>query len=301
MTAPITPTNPNDRRHDLRIGFIGAGRLATGLALAMIRHGVPVAAVASRSASSAARFAHRIPGCRQLSAQELAAHCRIVFMTVPDDAIADVARSVPWHDAISVVHCSGATELSALQAAADAGAQIGGFHPMQAFTDPDSAAATLPGCTISIEAAQPLRRTLEELATKLHCNHIDLPPGCRARYHAAAGYASQHINVMLREAATIFASFGVGEESAARALLPLLKGIVASIETQGIAQGMPGPVSRGDVGTVQRHVDALRAISDDAANLYCELARRSIALALERGSIDAVKAAQFEAVLKKVP
>ncbi len=301
MTAPITPTNPNDRRHDLRIGFIGAGRLATGLALAMIRHGVPVAAVASRSASSAARFAQRMPGCRQLSAQELAAHCRLVFMTVPDDAIADVARSVPWHDAISVVHCSGATELSALQAAADAGAHIGGFHPMQAFTDPDSAAATLPGCTISIEAAQPLRRTLEELAKKLHCNHIDLPPGCRARYHAAAGYASQHINVMLREAATIFASFGVGEESTARALLPLLKGIVASIETQGIAQGMPGPVSRGDVGTVQRHVEALRAISDDTAHLYCELTRRSIALALERGSIDAVKAAQFEAILKKVP
>ena len=149
MTAPIT------NWHGMRIGFIGAGRLATGLALALIRHGVPVAAVASRSATSAARFANRIPGCRQLSAQELAAHCRIVFITVPDDAIAEVTRSVTWHDAVSVVHCSGATELSALQAAADAGAHIGGFHPMQAFTDPDSAAATLPGCTISIEAAQP--------------------------------------------------------------------------------------------------------------------------------------------------
>lgn len=291
MTSPITDW------HDMRLGFIGAGRLATGLALALIRHGVPVAAVASRSAASATRFAHRIPGCKQLSAQELAAHCRIVFITVPDDTIAAVARSVTWHHEQSVVHCSGATELSALQAAADAGAHCGGFHPMQAFTDPDSAAATLPGCTISIEAAQPLRRTLEELATRLQCRHIDLPPGCRARYHAAAGYASQHINVLMREATTIFASFGVAEASAVRTLLPLLKGIVASIETQGIAQGMPGPVSRGDVGTVQRHVEALRELGSDTAHLYVELARRSIALALERGSIDAARAAQLEAVL----
>jgi len=298
MIAPMTPTHWNNRRQDMRIGFIGAGRLATGLALALIRHGVPVAAVASRSASSATRFAHRIPGCRQMQPPELAASCGLVFVTVPDDAIASVAEALPWRDGMSVVHCSGATELAALQSAAEAGAHIGGFHPMQAFTDADSAAATLPGCTISIQAAQPLRRTLEELARKLHCRHIDLPPGCRARYHAAAGYASQHVNVLLREATTIFATFGVEEESAVRALLPLLKGIVASIETQGVAQGMPGPVSRGDVGTVQRHVEALGAMGGDTAHLYRELARRGIALALERGSIDAAKADALQVVLK---
>jgi predicted short-subunit dehydrogenase-like oxidoreductase (DUF2520 family) len=293
MTTPLTDW------HDMRIGFIGAGRLATGLALALIRHGVPVTAVASRRDVSAARFAHRIPGCRQMPAADLAAHCGLIFITVPDDAIADVARGTRWRDGMFVVHCSGATELSALQAAADGGAQIGGFHPMQAFTDPDSAAATLPGCTVSIEAEQPLRHVLEELAARLQCNHIALPSGCRARYHAAAGYASQHINVMMREASHIFASFGIDEAAAVRALLPLLKGIVASIETQGIAQGMPGPVSRGDLGTVQRHVAALESMGGDSADLYRELTRRSIALALERGSIDTTKADALRAALQK--
>ena len=293
MTTPITDW------HDMRIGFIGAGRLATGLALALIRHGVPVNAISSRSNAAATRFAHRIPGCRQMPASELAAHCGLVFITVPDDAIAEVARSIQWRADMYVVHCSGATELSALQAAAEGGALIGGFHPMQAFTDPDSAATTLPGCTVSIEAEQPLRRVLEELAARLQCNHITLPPGCRARYHAAAGYASQHINVMMREASHIFGSFGIDEAAAVRALLPLLKGIVASIETQGIAQGMPGPVSRGDLGTVQRHVAALESMGGDSADLYRELTRRSIALALERGSIDAAKADALRTALQK--
>ena len=84
-----------------------------------------------------------------------------------------------------------------------------------------------------------------------------------------------------------------------RALLPLLKGIVASIETQGIAQGMPGPVSRGDLGTVQRHVAALESMGGDSADLYRELTRRSIALALERGSIDAAKADALRTALQK--
>ena len=149
----------------LRIGFIGAGRVAKGLAWGMAQSGQRIAAAASRRLSSAEQLAARIAGCRATAnAQELADCCDLVFVTVPDDAIAAVAASLEWRKDVAVIHCSGATEVAALASAARAGAQIGGFHPLQLFADPEVALAGLPGCTIAIEAEVPLLSQLEQLA-----------------------------------------------------------------------------------------------------------------------------------------
>ncbi len=290
---PIKKMSPKPER----IAFIGAGRLATGLALAFAAGGLAVVAAASRSPASASRLAARLPGCRAMDAQQAVDAADLVFVTVPDDAIGITAAGLRWRADIAVVHCSGATELTALAAAAAAGAHIGGFHPLQTFTDPDAALASLPGCTISIEAEPPLLETLRGLAATIGCRSIRLPAGCRARYHASGGYASQFVNVLLREATDIWKTFGIAEEDAVRALLPLLKGTIASIESAGLAQGMPGPVSRGDVGTVRRHVHDLAQISDATLALYCELAQRTIAIAVERGSLDAEKAQELRKIL----
>lgn len=268
------------------IAFIGAGRLAAGLARAMAAAGHTVTAVASRTRASATQLATRIPGCMALDAQAAADIADLVIISAPDHAIAGIAAALHWRPGQAVVHCSGATEVSALEPARLAGAAIGGFHPMQTFADADAALASLPGCTVGIEAADAaLAEGLEALAQAIGCRAMRLPPGCRARYHASGGYASQFVNVLLREAAGIWKTFGMDETTAVRALLPLLRGTLASIEKAGIAGGMPGPVSRGDVGTVQRHVADLAQVDEATLSLYCELARRTIALAIERGSL----------------
>jgi predicted short-subunit dehydrogenase-like oxidoreductase (DUF2520 family) len=280
--------------------FIGAGRLATGLGLAMARSGHNVVAVASRSPGSASKLAAAIPGCLALGLQSAADMAELVIISAPDDAIAGIVASLKWRPGQAVVHCSGATEVSVLAPAEQAGARIGGFHPMQAFTDPQAALASLPGCTIAIEANDAtLADGLDALAVSLGCRAMRLPPGCRARYHASGGYASQFVNVLMREATDIWKSFGVSEADAVRALLPLLRGTLAAIEKAGVAGGMPGPVSRGDVGTVKRHVEDLGRLDAELLAFYCELARRSIPLAVERGSLDEAKAQALREMLAR--
>ena len=78
-----------------RIGFIGAGTLGKGLALALADRGYQVVAVSSRSRSSAEDLAARIPGCEPLAGpQELADRCHLVFITTPDEIINQVASRV---------------------------------------------------------------------------------------------------------------------------------------------------------------------------------------------------------------
>ncbi len=281
----------------LRVGFIGAGRLGKALAWHSAQCGVPVVMAASRKHSDAQDLAGRIAGCRAVDAQEIAQMCDLVFVTTSDKAIRATAEALQWRAGVAVVHCSGATEVTELAKAAADGAQIGGFHPLQTFADPQAAAQTLPGCTITIEAGEPLDAMLVSLAGRLGCRVNRLPPGARPLYHAAAGYASQFINALMREASVMWQSWGATEDAAVQALMPMLRGTLASIEQVGLAQGMPGPVSRGDVASVAKHVSALEAFDPLTLGLYRELCERTVRLALEPHRIDAATSERVRGVL----
>ena len=291
---PVCP-EPVER---LRIGFIGAGRLGSALAMAMQKADLRVHAVASARAESAERMAARLPRCEAVSAQQVADRCDLVFITTPDAAIEPTAAALTWRAGIGVLHCSGATEVDALRHAREQGAVIGGFHPMQTFADPAAAARSLPGCTVTIEAqSAALDQQLVAIAARLGCAVNRLPPGMRARYHAAAGYASQFINALLAEAAHLWAGWGASEADTVRALLPLVRGTLAAIESNGIAGGMPGPVSRGDVDTVAKHMAAMAALGEPVLSSYRLLCDRTVPLALARGGIDAQTAQRLRGIL----
>ena len=281
----------------LRIGFIGAGRLGKALAWSFADRGLRVTAVASSTRASALSLAEQIEGCAVVNLQEAIDACDLVFVTTPDGAIAATVAQARWRPGIAVAHCSGVTEVAALHKAACDGAMIGGFHPMQTFGDPAAAMRSLAGCTITVEAQEPLNAVLVALAARLECGVNRLPPGMRGRYHAAAGYTSQFINALFGEAAAIWRSWGATEEEAVRALLPMARGTLASIESAGIAGGMPGPVSRGDVDSVAKHVAALAELDAPTRLLYRQLCERTVVLAIQRGAIDASVAARLRKVL----
>src|SRR6266852_7183229 len=150
----------------ITLGFIGAGRVGTGLASGFARAGVEVLAVASRSVASAQALAKRVPGARVCAPQEVADHVDVVFLTVPDDAIQAVASRIKWRAGSACVHCSGAAELDALKKAAAAGALAGGFHPLHMFGEPGESDG-LAGCTIALAGPDALVEKLERLVRAL--------------------------------------------------------------------------------------------------------------------------------------
>jgi len=284
----------------LRVGFIGAGQLATPLAWSLARAGYRVAGAASRSRSSAAHLAGAIPGAKVYDAsQELIDAADLVLIAVPDDAIATVAGSFRWQARHSAIHCSGATEVSALAAAAAAGAAIGGFHPLQSFTSTEAAMRSLPGCTVAIEAEEPLLRVLTDMAKALGCRPIRLPSGARALYHASGSFASSFLVGLLNDALALWSAFGVDRDEAFAALLPLMQGTVAAIAANGPVKSLAGPIARADVATVERHIAALRSAAPDLLATYLEIARRSLPIAAAKGGAEQAKLAALGALLAR--
>lgn len=278
------------------IGFVGAGRVAQGLGPALRGAGYTIIAVASRSPGTAAALAARLDA-KAMPAQAVADTCDLVFLTVPDDAIAPVASSLAWRAGQAVVHCSGATEVGALDAAARVGAATGGFHPLQAFAE---GGTPLAGCTVTVEADPPLAETLEAMVAALGCRLNRLPPGRRALYHASAGYGSQFLHVLLAEIADMWGGWSASEADVLAAILPMARSSLDAMERGGIAATMPGPVSRGDIGSIEAHCDAL-ATRPDALAFYRAHALRSVTLAREAGRLDAAQAEAMRAALRRAP
>lgn len=284
----------------MKIAFIGAGRLAQALAAAFSRVNIEVVAVFNRTTSKAEALAAASGGCKVCDTpQQVADLADLVFITVADDMIGSLARQVQWREGQCVVHCSGATEVAVLELAASQGAAIGGFHPLQLFADPAIALANMAGSSVAIEAEGALEAELMRIARLVGYRVIKLPPGVRGRYHAATNFAASFLLSLLREACDIWNSFGVNDQDALEALLPLARGALDAVEVKGLAGAIAGPISRGDVSVVSLHMRELARLGDPAVDFYRSVALRQLRLARDNGHLDAASIERIERALRR--
>ena len=282
----------------LRIGFIGSGTTGTALAVRLNQKGYEVIAASSRSYSSAQRLASRTKGCTAYhSPQETADKSDLIFITTPDDVIENVATSTKWRKGQYIVHCSGAHSTDILKSAETDGAFTGCFHPLQTFASIDHAIDNLPGTTFAIESRDMLLDILKDMAGSLDGNWIILKPGDKVLYHAAAVFASNYFVTLVKLATDLWHTLGVPQDQAIQALLPLIKGTLHNIETIGLPDCLTGPIARGDAGTVQKHLEALENKAPAATEVYKDLARQTIPIALEKGTIDTKQVAGLQLIV----
>jgi predicted short-subunit dehydrogenase-like oxidoreductase (DUF2520 family) len=284
-----------------KIGFIGAGTVGTALASRLSQKGYAVVAVSSRTLSSARRLAGAVPGCKVCqTAQEVAEATEFVFITTPDDVIPTIAGKVSWHKGQKVVHCSGADSLDILEPARLAGAMVGCFHPLQTFASVEQAVDNLPGTTFALEAEEPLLTTLKDMAHSLEGDSVQLNAGDKVLYHAAAVFACNYVVTLVKLATDLWEGFGIPRDRATRAILPLLHGTVRNIGSVGLPDSLTGPIARGDLGTIRKHLKALETAAPNLMDAYTELALQTIPIAVAKGRIGEEKARELEGLLLKV-
>jgi predicted short-subunit dehydrogenase-like oxidoreductase (DUF2520 family) len=80
-------------------------------------------------------------------------------------------------------------------------------------------------------------------------------------------------------------------------LLPLLRGTLNNIDSIGLPDCLTGPVARGDLGTIERHLKALGAENSALLTTYKELGLQTIPIALAKGKVNEQRAEQMRALL----
>jgi predicted short-subunit dehydrogenase-like oxidoreductase (DUF2520 family) len=206
----------------------------------------------------------------------------VVFLAVPDRAVGEVAANLARmkpSQRMSFVHLSGALGLGALDALRDH--PVGSFHPLQSFPAPRDPGA-FRGITVAVDASTPtLMRRLRSLARAIGARPVPVKDDQRALYHAAAVFASNYIDVVLAQAVELLRNAGWSEKDAVEGLVALAEGALANIRRRGPVAALTGPVRRGDVDTVERHLAALQ--KTPAEDLYRMLGLIALEIAVEAG------------------
>ena len=205
---------------------------------------------------------------RGVALDDAAADVDVVIIATPDRAIADVARLIQPVDETAIVHLSGASGLDVLAPHT----RRASVHALMTLPDAHTGAARLRGGWFAIAGDA----IAGELVAALDGRSFVVADDQRARYHAAASVASNHLVVLLGQVERLAASAGVPFE----AFLPLIRASVDSVEALGSRRALTGPASRGDIETVERH---LQALDESERPLYRVLSNAARTLAsLER-------------------
>jgi predicted short-subunit dehydrogenase-like oxidoreductase (DUF2520 family) len=118
-------------------------------------------------------------------------------------------------------------------------------------------------------------------------------------YHAAAVFASNYVVVVVDEGVRLLQRAGFSRTEAEKALVPLVEGVVANIRRQGTVKALTGPVRRGDVETVKRHLAALGNVPQIEA-VYRMLGQVALEVAREAGLEPAAAERTTRALTRKV-
>lgn len=282
-----------------KLGFIGAGPVGTTFAVNLSQLGYKITGIFDVVREAAQRFANDVSGCQIYEkAQDLVDSADMVFITTPDDIIPKVADEIKWRTGQSAVHCSGASTVHSLETAREQGAMVGSIHPCQTFAGREQAIANLPGSTFAIEAEEPLKTALTEIARALKGDWVYLTSEDKALYHAAACIACNYFYTLVKIATDLWHNFGKSTEEATKAYLPLLQGSVNNIANMGFPDCLTGPIARGDVKTIQQHLVALEKYAPDILPLYKQLGLQTIPIGIAKGTLSEDKAEELRSLLK---
>ena len=277
------------------IAIIGAGRVGGSIGYLLARAGYVITALAARSRESAEQ-AQKFVGSGEptTGVVKAASGSGIVFITTPDRTIKSISEQLATGEALSsgmiVVHMSGAHSLELLDAVKQSGAHRAVIHPLQSLASMEQGIKNLPGSFFRIEADPEAQETARELVKALGGIELVMPgwtsdTHSAMLYHAGAVAVSNFFVALVDYGLKFYQRLGADKKEALNAVLPLIRGTLTNIETVGIPDALTGPIVRGDAQTVREHIKAMEEKAPELVGLYKELAKQTISVARDRGSL----------------
>ncbi len=169
----------------------------------------------------------------------------VIALAVPDDAIAEVAASIPPSD-VPLIHLSGSRPLTELGQHRN----VGSLHPLVSMPNRTVGAKRLLADCFFAVAGDPI--TIE-MARSLGGRWQTVPDDKRAIYHAAATVAANHTVALTAQVEDLARAAGIEAEP----LFELMHTTLENVRALGPKEALTGPASRGDWATIRTHLDAI--------------------------------------------
>lgn len=243
--------------------FIGAGKLGSTLASALATAGYPIS-----TRWTITEFNRFLNNEIELNIQPQ----NILFITVPDDQISSVVHHLAtkksnWQD-IYIFHCSGLLSHSILNELDILGAKTAALHPLQSFNSPNMPAAIFSGIFFSFEGGPQLFLTAKSIVADLGANIFKISASGKLFFHLAAVFGSNFLPVLLEISREIYDQSGDKIPAFREMFEPIIKNTLNNYFNTDDKIKLSGPHSRGDVTTIQKHLEILKTQNPDFNEVY---------------------------------
>ncbi len=276
----------------LNISIVGAGRVGTTLAVLLRRKGYRIASVISRKRASAQRLASLV-GCTVSSHRlsDLHPGTRFLLLTTPDEAITPVAREIakkaPLNfSRLSVAHTSGVLTSDELQPLRRKGATAFSLHPIQSFPGGNSLPEQLramKGISYGVEGRAKAIQFASTVVSRLGGRFLYVPKEQKISYHLACVFASNYSVALLGAVEELAKGFAA--QPGLQHFQKLIESSVKNTLRTSPQKALTGPIARGSIRVIQRHVDELGRKHPNLRKLYKSMGRIALELALRERAI----------------
>lgn len=242
-----------------KVVFIGAGNLATQLALAFAQKGIAVLQVYSHTLENARELAQKVNAQFTNDLSALENNADLYVIAVKDSALEEVLKSLSLNNSSFLVHTAGSIPMEILSGFTK---NYGVFYPLQTFSRQKAVDfSTIPVC---IEASDPsLLIELEELALRISSSVHKINSEKRKTLHLAAVFVNNFVNHFY----TIGAEILQQKELDFDLLKPLIQETADKIQTMHPMDAQTGPAKRNDQAVISDHLKMLEA-SPELQNIY---------------------------------
>lgn len=279
-----------------RIAIVGAGNLASAFAVALHGAGYRIDQIVSRARAASWQQARRLAsevGASPVATARAQIRAEVVWFCVPDGAIADAASAIKeatdWSGKVAL-HSSGALTSDELAELRRRGAAVASVHPLMTFVRGSRPA--LLGVPFAIEGDQRAVRAARVIVMELRGQPFSIRKRNKEAYHTWGMFVSPLLTALLAASESVAGIAGVRRSAAKQQMLPILRQTLANYAALGASQSFSGPIVRGDVETVRKHLSALRAVPE-AREVYLALARAALR------DLPAKNRAALEKILKR--
>lgn len=229
------------------VAIIGSGNVAYVYSKVLKNKGINLRYVFVRNQERLSEV-EKLFGVKAISDYETLFSCDLIIIAVKDDAIEEVAAKLQNYKGV-LVHTSGTQNINALQSADNYGV----IYPLQTLSkdyDVDFKSVPILINASSFEVKEKLRLIAEKMSdVVIECSDED-----RRYIHMNAVYVSNFVNVMLQIGEKL-----LKEKSLSISILePLVKETVNKAFSMGAEKALTGPARRGDVETINKHLDLLK-------------------------------------------
>ena len=271
----------------LSLNIIGAGKVGRVLGRLFAQHqAFQIQQIACRSGLSASQAAAFIGAGFAISDYTKLAPADLTMLSVPDDQIASVCQDLAarglFKSTSIVFHCSGAKASAELIAASATGAAVASLHPVCSFADPTQLITHFAGTICSLEGDAIAMQVLNSALLAIQAKVIQINTANKLLYHAGSVFASNYLVSLMETAMQTYQAAGIPADMAKAMAEPLARQSLDNVFKLGSIAALTGPIARGDMATVEKQAEVVRAWDASAGNLYAAFIPLTVALAARK-------------------